>query len=345
MKKTQNLPPLVNNNDSSYQDYFSNSSDDQEQIEGPNYVKKNPTVTFDTRRRNKKNKTKRKLLDNRIVSDIFIDTATDLEDSNDGGDFRENDNVRLLKTKSNKKKDAPRSSKSNEEKALNEMKTISIMKGKNNKQKLADILSVLKVANMDKKKARKVIPTKEEELLTFHEIPTDDITLTTDDETTSGEKDVKSESQMPKTNQLEKENQKKEKPKHQSSVDTIHLDELFSPKKNIDKTGSVSQGEKTDNEITLDKLQGDVKSIKQETTDDEAIEIPETSREPEIKFAKINIGGGGGPAPKKVENSVQHKSEKKQKRADSNVSLKSEVKRLSSAGSSSSSSSGAELYV
>ena len=274
---------------------------------------------------------------------MFIDTATDLEDSNDGGDFGENDNVRLLKTKSNKKKDAPRSSKCNEEKALNEMKTISIMKGKNNKQKLADILSVLKVANMDKKKARKVIPTKEEELLTFHEIPTDDITLTTDDETTSGEKDVKSESQKAKTNQLEKENQKKEKPKHQSSVDTIHLDELFSPKKNIDKTGS--QGEKTDNEITLDKIQGDVKSIKHETTDDEAIEVPETSREPEVKFAKINIGGGGGPAPKKVENSVQSKSEKKQKRADSNVSLKSEVKRLSSAGSSSSSSSGAELYV
>ena len=253
----------------------------------------------------------------------------------------------MLKTNSNNKKKAPRR-KSNEEQALNEMKSISVMKGKKNKQKLADILSVLKVANMDKKKERKVTPKKEDEKFTFQEIPTDDITLTTDDETISEEQNLKSETQKPKTNELEKENKKEEKPKQQSSVDTIHLDELFSPKKIIEKSDSVSQGEKTDNEITLDKIQGDV-DVKSgiHVIDDEAevIDIPETSRQPEVKFAKINIGGGGGTAPKKIENSVQGKSEKKQKRSDSTVSLKSEEKRLSSAGSSSSSSSGAELYV
>lgn len=255
----------------------------------------------------------------------------------------------MLKTNPNNKKKVPRR-KSNEEQALNEMKSISVMKGKNNKQKLADILSVLKVANMDKKKERKVTPKKEDEKFTFQEIPTDDITLTTDDETTSGEQNFKSEPQKPKTNELEKENKKEEKPKQQSSVDTIHLDELFSPKtkKIMEKSDSVSQGEKTDNEITLDKVQGDgdVKSGIHELDDEaEVIDIPETSRQPEVKFAKINIGGGGGTAQKKIENSVQNKSEKKQKRSDSTVSLKSEEKRLSSAGSSSSSSSGAELYV
>ena len=159
----------------------------------------------------------------------------------------------MLKTNSNNKKKAPRR-KSNEEQALNEMKSISVMKGKKNKQKLADILSVLKVANMDKKKERKVTPKKDEKF-TFQEIPTDDISLTTDDDTISGEQNLKSEPQKPKTNVLEKENKKEEKPKQQSSVDTIHLDELFSPKKIIEKSDSVSQGEKTDNEITLDKIQ------------------------------------------------------------------------------------------
>ena len=307
-------------------------------------MKKNTIVTFDTRRQvNKKNKTKEKTIDKRN----FTDSPTDPDDFYDEGDFGENDNVRLVNTKSNKKRDTP-GRKNMGEHALDEMKTISVMKGKNNKQKLADILSVLKVANVDNKKARKAKPKKEDEMLIFHEIPTDDITLTTEDETTGGEQKVKPEE--PKTIEFEKDTKKKDKPIQQSSVDTIHLDELFSPKKKIKETGSVSQGEVTGDKITLDVIQTDANSAKQESDDEasasEVLEVPEIYREPEVKFAKINIGGGGGAAPKKVENSVQQsKSEKKQKRADSTASLKSEEKRMSSAGSSSSSSSGAELYV
>lgn len=309
---------------------------------GKNYVKKKTIVTFDTRRQvNKKNKTKEKTVDKRN----FTDSATDPDDFYDEGESGENDNVRLVNTKSNKKRDTP-GRKNKGDHALDEMKTISVMKGKNNKQKLADILSVLKVANMDNKKARKAKLKKEDEILIFHEIPTDDITLTTEDETTGGEQNVKPEE--PKTIEFEKDTKKKDKPIQQSSVDTIHLDELFSPKKK--ETGSVSQGEETGTKIILNVIQTDADSAKQESEDEasasEVIEVPEIYREPEVKFAKINIGGGGGAAPKKVENSVQQsKSEKKQKRADSTASLKSEEKRMSSAGSSSSSSSGAELYV
>ena len=304
-------------------------------------MKKNTIVTFDTRRQvNKKNKTKEKTIDRRN----FIDSATDPDDFYDEGELGENDSARLLNTKSNKKKDTR---KNKGEQAREEMKTISVMKGKKNKQKLADILSALKVANVDHKKARKAKPKKEDEMLMFHEIPTDDITLTTDDETTGGEQNVKPKEA--KTTELEKDNTKKDKPKQQSSVDTIHLDELFSPKKKIEETGLISQGEVAGHEITLDVIQTDANSAKQESDDEtsKVIEVPEIYREPEVKFAKINIGGGGGgAAPKKVENSVQQsRSEKKQKRTDSNVSLKSEEKRMSSAGSSSSSSSGAELYV
>ena len=338
-KKNQNLPPLVNNDDSSYQDYFSNSSD--EQTQDP-YAKKNTIVTFDTRKTNKKNKKSGKVLEKR-ADRIFIDSATDLEDFYDEGDFEEKDNVGLLKIKSNKKKDAPRR-KNKEEHTLDEMKTISVMKGKNNKQKLADILSVLKVANVDKKKAKREAPKKNDKLLTFHEIPTDDITLTTDDETTSGEQIMKTEPKVPKPE--ETEIKEKEKPKQQSSMDTINLDELFSPKKKTEETVAGSLPDNAANEIKLDENESNANNVKPDSDEEtEVVEIQEIHREPEVKFAKINIGGGGGAAPKKVENSVQSKSEKKQRRTDSTVSLKSMEKRVSSAGSSSSSSSGAELYV
>ena len=83
-KQNLNLPSIVNNDDSSYQDYFSNSSDDQEHLGGRDYVKKNTIVTFDTRRQvNKKNKTKEKTIDRRN----FIDSATDPDDFYDEGEL------------------------------------------------------------------------------------------------------------------------------------------------------------------------------------------------------------------------------------------------------------------
>ena len=309
---------------------------------GQKYSKKNTVVTFNTKTSSsKKNKAKEKFHDRstRRPKNISIDSGTDPEDYYDE-DLTEEGKSSLLKKKSKKRNES--NSHSTSQDGIHEMKTDLVnLKGKNNSQKLADILSVLKMTNIDRKKEKNKTSKKATEHLFFHDIPTDDIILTTDDETTESQIKPEQENIVELLDNVEKN----EKPNRQSSVDTINLNQLFSPTKKTEDTHSIFQ-DKNETKIVLDLAQSE-KQIKSNEEKHEAEEMPhldiiETVKEPEVKFAKINIGGD----PKKVENVVQKKSEKKQKTAETTGLIhETEEKRLSSAGSSSSSSSGAELYV
>ena len=207
--------------------------------------------------------------------------------------------------------------------------------------KLTDILSALKVANFEpKESSRKSSVKKNEDDLLYSEIPTtDDIILTSDEET--------EKHHAPKENKSTEDMSVK-----QSFQDAT---DLFSPKKDSPKKAASNAIKKIlslDMELLTDATEpltgekdADIKTVEADTLS--IVTTKEVPIETEVKFSKINIGD----APKKVENKVQQSTEMKRKNTGGENQKKvdrepeNEESRVSSAGSNSSSSSGAELYV
>ena len=130
--------------------------------------------------------------------------------------------------------------------------------------------------------------------------------------------------------------------------------DLFSPKKDspkkaasnaIKKILSLEMELSDATEPLTGEKDADIKTVEADTLS--IVTTKEVPIETEVKFSKINIGD----APKKVENKVQQSTETKRKNTGGENQKKvdkepeNEESRVSSAGSNSSSSSGAELYV
>ena len=305
---------------------------------------KKRNVTFNTNSQKKaksKSKSKSQILALFSDSDQGDILQEDVDTYHVGGDQFQ-DKTKLLKKRPKDQELKWKDSNSNQSKKSSskgkaERSNTSSKKGK---PKLTDILSALKVANFEPKGSLvKSSVKKNEDDLLYSEIPTtDDIILTSDEET--------EKHHAPKENKSTEDMSVK-----QSFQDAA---DLFSPKKDSPKKAASNAIKKIlslDMELTdaKDTLTGekdaDIKTVEADTLS--IVTTKEVPIETEVKFSKINIGD----APKKVENKVQQSTEMKRKNTGGENQKKvdrepeNEESRVSSAGSNSSSSSGAELYV
>ena len=298
---------------------------------------KKRNVTFNTNSQKKaksKSKSKSQILALFSDSDQGDILQEDVDSYHVGGDQFQ-DNTKLLKKRPKDQELKWKDANSNQSK-----KSSSKASTRKGKPKLTDILSALKVANFEPKGSLvKSSVKKNEDDLLYSEIPTtDDIILTSDEET--------EKHHAPKENKTTEDMTVK-----QSFQDAT---DLFSPKKDSPKKAASNAIKKIlslDMELpdAKDTLTGekdaDINTVEADTLS--IVTTKEVPIETEVKFSKINIGD----APKKVENKVQQSTEMKRKNTGGENQKKvdrepeNEESRVSSAGSNSSSSSGAELYV
>lgn len=349
-------------------DYLSNSSEDVVQppkITNKFENKKNSMVTFNTKI-HKEGKSKESKLPN-----LMFDSDSDREGLLHEEDeyVYPDDKVKLIQ-----KRNVRQDSKTNWKKSNHKEKEKKEHKGqrftkRHEKPKLAELLSALntkahlKEENKDVKNPRKQINKKVEELF-FNDIPTDEMLLTTDEETEES-KELKDVQLVNTTKNV----QPKAAPKKQASVDVIQKEELFSPKKkdlkklksldlNIEEEIKKIDAEVIQNINAATDSKDDIKEKetnsnksseqkRQETEVCEVLPSPAQPPKPEVKFAKINIGDNSKKVEVKLQQSGAPKKSQDQakKKVNEDNENENDDKRVSSAGSSSSSSSGAELYV
>ena len=327
--------------DSSHHDYQDSvSSEDNDRPKNASMKKRN--VTFNTNSQKKaksKSKSKSQILALFSDSDQGDILQEDVDTYHVGGDQFQ-DKTKLLKKRPKDQELKWKDSNSNQSKKSSSKAERTNTSSRKGKPKLTDILSALKVANFEPKGSLvKSSVKKNEDDLLYSEIPTtDDIILTSDEET--------EKHHAPKENKSTEDMSVK-----QSFQDAT---DLFSPKKDSPKKAASNAIKKIlslDMELTdaKDTLTGekdaDIKTVEADTLS--IVTTKEVPIETEVKFSKINIGD----APKKVENKVQQSTETKRKNTGGENPKKvdrepeNEESRVSSAGSNSSSSSGAELYV
>ena len=299
---------------------------------------KKRNVTFNTNSQKKaksKSKSKSQILALFSDSDQGDILQEDVDSYHVGGDQFQ-DKTKLLKKRPKDQELKWKDANSNQSKKSSSKAERTNTSSRKGKPKLTDILSALKVANFEPKGS---LVKKNEDDLLYSEIPTtDDIILTTDEET--------EKHHAPKENKSTEDMSVK-----QSFQDAT---DLFSPKKDSPKKAASNAIKKIlslDMELTdaIEPLTGekdaDIKTVEADTLS--IVTTKEVPIETEVKFSKINIGD----APKKVENKVQQSTEMKRKNTGGENQKKvdrepeNEESRVSSAGSNSSSSSGAELYV
>ena len=235
------------------------------------------------------------------------------------------------------------------------------MKNKS-KPKLFDLITTLSQSNVETSGNTQEKESKKKLDNFFPYVPSEELTLTSDEESSKKEEESKSrptiKSDSKKQHSDDHPNKKEFKKKHSSiSLELILREDTLPPLSDSNIPTEVT----VEREILLRESPPEHQDAKAEAHDksenddkrkveEEAIVVEEENQqdsreqvtEPEPKFSKINIGD----EPKKTVSKPVNKAKKESKNVEFHDAKdsKEEDRRVSSAGSSSSSSSG-ELYV